>query len=112
MVHVCTMLLASPRSLSGSTSSMCRIRLTGWKLAAIKSTGFAVSDRAKPATRVGSSIVFEVVGRAFMLPLLKSVADGSDHRLRDLVSDPGDQFGVTEEGANPTFAPRAGHRPL
>jgi hypothetical protein len=78
----------------------------------MKSTGFAVSDRAKPATRLGSSIVFEVVGRAFMLPLLKSVADGSDHRLRDLVSDPGDQFGVTEEGANPTFAPRAGHRPL
>src|SRR2546428_5726664 len=32
-----------------------------------------------------------------MLPLLKSVADGGDHRLRDLVSALGDEFGVTEE---------------
>jgi len=35
--------------------------------------------------------------QTFMLPLLKSIADGSDHRLRDLVAALGDQFGVTEE---------------
>jgi restriction system protein len=35
--------------------------------------------------------------QAFMVPLLKTLADGSDHRLRDLVSGLGDQFGVTEE---------------
>ncbi len=35
--------------------------------------------------------------QTFMLPLLKSIADGNDHRLRDLVSGLGDQFGVTDQ---------------
>jgi restriction system protein len=32
-----------------------------------------------------------------MLPMLKSVADGSDHRLRDLVAELGDEFGLPAE---------------
>lgn len=33
----------------------------------------------------------------FMLPLLKAVPDGDDHRMRDLTKELADQFGISEE---------------